>query len=244
MSILAPAMSLTGQGCRVWERYQLDLQTACQPVATRNDRDLVWAATIRDISVGGVGIVMPRRFEPGMGLAIELPPKADGTSDTLLARVAHVRRLPEGGWLLGCTFISQLSEQELEDLVHLSDVHQEPASAAEPAPAGEDAAPAHRKTVVVESIIFQSEPQNGRVARLKVNRLVVTGSWPPVPGTELRVKFPDAGGDSSANKIRVIRAVEKDGRWTVTYQFVSAPSVRFRLLFGYTSAYVPPKAQG
>jgi hypothetical protein len=117
MSILTPATNRAGLGCRIGERYPLDLESACQPGASRNDRDLVWAATIRDISAGGVGIVLPRRFEPGTGLAIELPGQDGGAGETLLARVAHVQRLPEGGWLLGCSFLSELSDQELENVL-------------------------------------------------------------------------------------------------------------------------------
>jgi hypothetical protein len=210
MSTLATAPPRTKFGCRVWERFPCDLPTKCQPVAARQDKDIVWSGTLRDISVGGVGVVLSRRFEPGMGLAVELPGAEPGMSETLLARVVYVRRLPEGGWLLGCAFISQLSETELDSLLRLSDALQH--SVNNPV--------ANLKRVVLQGITFQSEPVSGRVIRLKVKRLVVTGSWPPAPGTVLRVKIADPSGD----KIRVTRCWVQAGTWTVAYEFVDRPS--------------------
>jgi hypothetical protein len=226
MSILAPAPAQTGLGCRVWERYPCDLQTACQPIASRNDKDLVWAATIRNISVAGVGLVLPRRFEKGMGLAIEVPGQDGGDGETLLARVIHVRRQPDGGWFLGCQFISQLSEQELERLLELADSRR----AAE-APAGDGTA--GKKTVVVENVAFQAEAADAQNVRLRVKRLVLTGHWPPPPGTVLRVNLPATGNIVKAHRVRVTRCWKQDGQWTVAYRFADTPSADLQRLFGH-----------
>src|ERR1043165_2571735 len=59
--------------CRVRERRPCGLKTSCQPIAARGDKDVMWPATIRDISVASIGLVLGRRFEPGAGLAIEVP---------------------------------------------------------------------------------------------------------------------------------------------------------------------------
>jgi HD-GYP domain-containing protein (c-di-GMP phosphodiesterase class II) len=48
--------------------------------------------------------VLVRRFERGTGLAIDLPAEPGYPGETLVARVVHLRVLPEGGWLLGCAF--------------------------------------------------------------------------------------------------------------------------------------------
>src|SRR5437667_7954790 len=55
--------------CRVWERFPCGLQTTCQPIAARGQDELSWSAHIRDLSVGGVGVVLKRRFERGAALA-------------------------------------------------------------------------------------------------------------------------------------------------------------------------------
>jgi hypothetical protein len=248
MSTLATLPRRADLGCRVCERFPCELPTACQPVASRNDKDLVWSGTIRDISVGGVGIVLSRRFEPGMGLQIELPGSEPGMGETLLARVVYVRRLPEG-WLLGCSFISQLSEHEIEELLRLGRALREPGS--DPAADEPDdhtalvGSPNHatadhqapavdsRTTAVIATVTFQSEPVNGRIVRLKLNRLVVTGSWPPAPGTVLRIKAARPDADPEADKVRVTRTWQEAGRWMVGYQFVGRPSAGLLRHFGH-----------
>src|SRR5262245_36398352 len=126
MSAPTPGPSTTGSAagsvleCRVWERFSCELQASCQPVAARSDTDLTWPGNIRDISATGVGIVLGRRFEPGSGLAIQLPASEVRSRNTVLARVKHATRLPDGNWLLGCCFISELSGDELQSLLDLS----------------------------------------------------------------------------------------------------------------------------
>jgi hypothetical protein len=230
MSTLATLPKRTDLDCRVWERYPCELPTACQPVASRNDKDVVWSGTLRDISVGGVGVVLKRRFEPGMGLAIELPGAEPGLEETLLAKVVYVRRWPEGGWLLGCAFISRLSENELEDLMRLAERLRQPTDdLTSDVPSEPEALP----PVVIQRMVFQSEPVGGRVVRLSVRRLVLAGSWPPMPGTVLQINVAGAGADPVASKIRVTRCLEQGGDWTVAYQFVGQPSAGLLRFFGH-----------
>ena len=58
-----------------------------------------------------------RRFEKGVQLAIEVPCVGPRPASVVLARVAHVKRLPEGQWLLGCSFASEMSPEEVETLL-------------------------------------------------------------------------------------------------------------------------------
>src|SRR5438270_213160 len=100
-----------GVDCRVWPRQSCDLPANCQPVAAYTDKDATWTGKIRDVSQGGMGIVLERRFEPRTMLFIQLP----GTERRpLMVRVAHAKRLPEGAWLLGCAFPRQLADYEVE----------------------------------------------------------------------------------------------------------------------------------
>jgi hypothetical protein len=116
---------------RVWERFPCGLQTACQPIAARYDQDLFWPATIRDVSAGGVALLLQHRFEPGLALVIELPGAGPGLGDTLVARVVHVQQLPEGDWLVGCAFVSPLSEHDVRDLLRLAEAAGQPAQGSE-----------------------------------------------------------------------------------------------------------------
>jgi hypothetical protein len=72
----------TGAELCVWERFQCSLQTSCQPIAARGDHDVTWSARVRDISVGGIGLVLGRRFEPGAGLAVDIPASATSPGET------------------------------------------------------------------------------------------------------------------------------------------------------------------
>src|SRR5271166_2079984 len=62
-----------GVELRVWERFSCGLETSCQPLAARGDNDVCWSVRIKDVSAGGMGLVLTRRFERGTSLAIEIP---------------------------------------------------------------------------------------------------------------------------------------------------------------------------
>src|SRR5438105_10792782 len=108
---------LTAADCRVWERVTCDVELICQPIAARAGRAPGWPARVRDISSGGVGLVVSRRFEPGAGLAIEVPGTASSPSLTLLARVVRATAVSGDQWVLGCSFPSPLSDEELEGML-------------------------------------------------------------------------------------------------------------------------------
>jgi hypothetical protein len=74
-------------------------------------------ARVRNISLGGVSLIVGHRFTPGDLLSIELP-QADGRPGaTVLACVVHVTPQPSGEWALGCNFIRELSDDELKALL-------------------------------------------------------------------------------------------------------------------------------
>src|SRR5205814_2331971 len=124
-----------------------------------------WMARVRDISTGGLCLVLSRRFERGAGLAIEVP-GADGESpSTLLARVMHVRAEAGGGWALGCAFVSPLSDEELEALTH-STSDQPPAQAT----------PADARHVA--DVHFRAALPGGRVVQRFIRKLNHDGKWP------------------------------------------------------------------
>jgi len=102
--------------CRVYPRHPCSLDVACQPVAARDKEDPIWEGQIRNLSLGGLGLVLNRRFERGASLAIEVS-LGDDQSETHLTKVIHVRAASGGRWLHGCEFISKLSDDELQRLL-------------------------------------------------------------------------------------------------------------------------------
>lgn len=99
---------------RAWVRNSCELDYVCQPLALTNvDR---WLGKILDISRSGLSLVMDRRFERGTILVIELQDDAAAVAAPFLARVARcVSRKPD--WLIGCTFVRELDDDELQALV-------------------------------------------------------------------------------------------------------------------------------
>jgi hypothetical protein len=192
----------SGVECRVWQRYPCDAEASCQPVAARNDRDLHWPAVFKDLSVKGVGLVLGRRFEPGAGLAIELPDTDSQPGDTLLVRVVRVQAQPGGRWLHGCTLISELSQDELESLLSRGR-----AKAAPP-----PAAPVSRQHIIPNVVL---ELAGKSAAPYHARRLFLKGSWPIKPGTILHVRRGDAPAGSAWVRLRVQGCEQRQEQWTI-----------------------------
>jgi hypothetical protein len=76
-----------------------------------------WTARARNISAGGISLLISNRFEPDTVLAVELLSTNHTSSHALQVRVVHVTEQPGGGWQLGCEFLNKLSEEALRGLL-------------------------------------------------------------------------------------------------------------------------------
>jgi hypothetical protein len=91
----------------------VDTDLFCGGAATEE----AWPAIIHDVSPRGIGIVIPRRFEKGTDLRVEIE-AADGKPGRhLTARVAHVRADSLGHWFHGCTLPNPLADADLRDIL-------------------------------------------------------------------------------------------------------------------------------
>jgi hypothetical protein len=102
---------------RAFVRVASDLVSRCRP--SGRTHDVSWPGQVRDISRGGVGLVMRHRFRPGTRLELELRNAAGHFVATLAVRVVHATALivdDRHGWLLGCAFDKPLEEAEFEAL--------------------------------------------------------------------------------------------------------------------------------
>jgi hypothetical protein len=250
--------------CRVYERQACGLETTLQPIAARSDQDVVWPATIRDISEGGLGLIMARRFERGAGLAIELPGSGKSPAQTLLAKVVHATSLPGNRWLLGCYFVSRLSEEEVRTVVALAEALQTDApQASTPIPnarpdlpaAVPDARPSPPAPVpsvrpspptpaaptapagsapVLTNLWFEGEAQDGQIVRIPVRHLYLKGTWPLPPGTTLRVWAGDKSTNPAGLLIKVIDCRKQNNGWTVRYRPVQPTSADVLRKIGFS----------
>lgn len=81
--------------------------------AGSNDSQLA-PALVQDISLGGINLNVSRKIESGAVLKVELP-SFHTASVELLARVLHVKPLPNGtNYLLVCCFARELSDDDLQ----------------------------------------------------------------------------------------------------------------------------------
>jgi hypothetical protein len=171
----------------------------CQPVAARHDKDAAWKTTICDVSRAGLGLVLPRRFEPGTVLFVELSLRGGEERRPLLARVVRVVRQAEGGWLLGCTFSSQLGEDELRRLIELAGARAEPEQ-----PEGRG---------VVRDVLLEGRVGT-QLTRFVVRQLSLTAAWPPAAGAVIGMRLPGA----EVVRLRVLGCAEEGGRWVLNHQ--------------------------
>lgn len=96
---------------RLWVRHPANLTTTVQP--NSNGRSLRLSARIRDISRGGVNLLVDHTFEPGQLITIELPLAGSEQMQFVLACIVRVVREASGHWALGCIFSQELSDDVL-----------------------------------------------------------------------------------------------------------------------------------
>jgi hypothetical protein len=96
---------------RIWVRYPCDVDATCQP-ANQTDA-LRLSARVRNMSGGGINFLLNCPVETGSLLSIELPGPAGETVSTVLAYVIRVEPSTEGDWSVGCTFATELTNEDL-----------------------------------------------------------------------------------------------------------------------------------
>jgi hypothetical protein len=102
---------------RAYVRLASDLTASCD--AADRVHEAGWAGRVRDISQGGVGLVLQHRFRPGTSLAVELRKSSGELLRTIEALVVHATAILVDGnpcWLLGCAFHDPLSDEEFAAL--------------------------------------------------------------------------------------------------------------------------------
>jgi hypothetical protein len=196
---------------RLAVRHTCEVPTTCQPPSAW--RKEPWPATIRDISTGGLSLSLARRFECGSGLAIELPTE-DGGTNTVLARVIHVRPSPDG-WLLGCRFISELGDEEMECVLRLDALRHTTA-------AGQDGMPPTRAGAAVNGVLFQAKVAPGEHLRWYVKHLDLSGTWPLPAGQLVSMRVGGVAGPPLELRIKNCRLF--GSCWFIECKLKSTPS--------------------
>jgi hypothetical protein len=71
-------------------------------------------ATVRDLSLTGVGLVFAQQVQPGQIIAIELPVQEPDGWRLKLFKVAHATSPDGKTWIAGGPFVHPLTEEELK----------------------------------------------------------------------------------------------------------------------------------
>jgi hypothetical protein len=97
-------------------RYPCTSEIICRLLQAHDGKSSV-PARARDISTGGLSLVVPFGFGQGTILHIELQTRAQSFSRPLHACVMHATAQPDGQWFIGCAFLDKLSPDELKSLL-------------------------------------------------------------------------------------------------------------------------------
>jgi hypothetical protein len=103
---------------RAWIRFGADLEAACHAKGAMKDAG--WTAKVKDISKGGIGLLLRHRFHPGTQLMMELKSRDGIFCHQAAITVVRVIAFLSGNrpqWFMGCTFDAPLSDEELQRLL-------------------------------------------------------------------------------------------------------------------------------
>jgi c-di-GMP-binding flagellar brake protein YcgR len=100
---------------RLWMRFPCNIRATVQKVASPESP--AEAARVLNISATGIGILVPQLIDTGALLSVELQPAGGKEPRTMLACVVHVNPQANGEFALGCNFIRELTEQDLQTLL-------------------------------------------------------------------------------------------------------------------------------
>jgi hypothetical protein len=222
--------------CRVYQRLSCELPGYCQPASALGSNETRWPATARDLSQGGICLQMRRRYEPGAGLAIELPATTSLENVTFFVKVVNVRPEPDGLWSHGCRFVSPLSQDELKRLVgpelangFFPEDHPEalpgPSAAFPASPVadstGGEVPPAKSRIADVQ---FQLVTLQGTVVDCPIKQLAVPSSWPLGAGKKVTIRAGAANKTQWTLKVEVVHCALQGERWTLRCRLATAPA--------------------
>ncbi len=105
-----PASDEANADRRLWVRYPADLHTNVQLAGGAVLENRI-SAEVRDISLGGVNLVVGQSFNTGQLLSVELPHIGDADRHTVLACVVRVVLEGPGAAVPGCVFSRELTEE-------------------------------------------------------------------------------------------------------------------------------------
>ncbi|MBY0527508.1 MAG: PilZ domain-containing protein [Gemmataceae bacterium] len=97
---------------RASTRYPCNLATSCRLAASV--KGTAYTARVRNISAGGVSLVLNHEFVSGELVALDLRSTTRNFARTLQVRVIYCIEHPSGDWILGGAFVEPLADDEVK----------------------------------------------------------------------------------------------------------------------------------
>jgi PilZ domain len=105
-----PKLAATTADRRRWTRHPSNLQAVCWLLGQRHRT--TWRARVRDISSGGVGLILSRAFTLGTILELQLFSPGLLNAKPLRAEVMFLTQNQPDEWVLGCEFLTPLTPDQ------------------------------------------------------------------------------------------------------------------------------------
>jgi PilZ domain-containing protein len=100
---------------RTWVRFPINVKASCRKVGDAGDTSN--PGEVLNISASGIGLLMPVAVEAGTLLNVDLLDANGHALRTILACVVHTTERNGGDHAVGCNFIRELTEEELQTLL-------------------------------------------------------------------------------------------------------------------------------
>lgn len=100
---------------RQWIRYAATMAVGIRRFGARDDS--AWRGELCNVSAAGAGLVSEAAVELEAVLEVRPLHRTWNAALKLMVRVRKLVELPGGSWLLGCTFVRQLTDEELRGLL-------------------------------------------------------------------------------------------------------------------------------
>jgi c-di-GMP-binding flagellar brake protein YcgR len=113
-SLGAKKVQAANEDQRIWVRFSCAVKARYRKFADPLAESR--AVEVLDISASGIGLVVPS-LDAGSLLTVDLQDKNGRKVCSILACVVHTTRRAGGDYAVGCNFIRELSEEELQSLL-------------------------------------------------------------------------------------------------------------------------------
>lgn len=111
----AQKVQADGDDNRVWVRFSCELKASYRKVGDVADQ--AQPAEVLNISANGIGLAVQPTLQAGSLVNVDLFDKNGRMMRTMLACVVHTTQRASGDYAVGCNFIRELSEEELQSLL-------------------------------------------------------------------------------------------------------------------------------